>query len=252
MRIVGDSGHGGRDPGAIGPTGLQEKSVTLPVVKRLAEYLSTACEVKLTRVDDRHLGPTKISDLAARVKIAEDFKADFFISVHCNSSTNPEARGTEIFTTPGQGKSDPVAESIIQSWQKEFPDMIIRKDMTDGDSDKEENFYVIKNTKMPAVLIELAFISNPVEEQLLADPVFQDRAAKAIATGIANYYGLRLTPDKFLIPSGYVNVLVENTVITGLMVGGKTYAPVRALAEALGAKVDWDDSSKTAVIKKGD
>lgn len=256
LKMCDDAGHGGRDPGAIGPTGLKEKDITLPVTKKVAAYLaSTGWNIKLTREDDRHLGLTNVSDLAARVKVAEDFKADLFLSIHCNSATNQAARGMEIYTTPGQGKSDPIAESIVRSWQKEFPDMPIRKDLSDGDSDKEEKFYVLRETSsMPAVLIELAFISNPEEEKLLADPVFQDRAAKAIAQGICESFGVEFpgpvkqpiaqapwVPDK-------AKIQVGDTVVEGVMIDEKVYAPVRALLEAMERKLTWDDATKTVTI----
>lgn len=195
-RLMEDPGHGGRDPGAIGPNGLQEKTVNLAVAKKLSEYLSSAFEVKLTRDTDIHLGATQKADLQARTDKANSWKADAFVSIHCNSSENKAAHGCEVYTTRGNTAADALAESIIKALEAEFSaEMFFRKDYSDGDADKEAGFAVLTQTNMPAVLVELAFISNPLEEALLGKVDYQARAAKAIALGIANYFGVKLSPD---------------------------------------------------------
>lgn len=191
-KIADDPGHGGWDSGAIGPTGVQEKVVTLSVARMLAEVLRSEAEVRLTREDDRGLGPTEDADLQARVNMANNWGADIFVSIHCNSAKDRSAHGCEVWTTPGQTQADALAESIIRAMEAALPELTFRKDYTDGDSDKEANFAVLTRTKMPAVLIELAFISNPTEEALLESPAFQARAAMAIAKGIANFLGVQL------------------------------------------------------------
>jgi len=245
MRICGDPGHGGPDSGAVGPGGTKEKDVNLAVTKLLAGYLERIAEVKLTRTDDRRLGVDENADLQARVAIAEQFRADIFISIHCNSGAST-ANGMEAFTTPGQGKADPIAEAIIKAWEKEFPGMKVRKDLTDGDSDKEAKFYVIRNTTMPAVLVELAFISNPSEEKLLKDPAWQDRAARAIAQGIANHAGVMLPTPTTL--SDLVLILAGSKRIEGRLIDGKTWAPVAEIFQVLGIKYTWDGLTRTVKI----
>lgn len=144
----------------------------------------------LTRWTDKELGRDTNSDLAVRANLANSVDADIFISVHCNSADNPAARGMEVYTLPGDGPADKLAEEIVRAWESAFPGMIIRKDLSDGDSDKEANFYVLRKTAMPAVLIELAFISNPEEERMLAGREFQEAAAAAIAGGVKKYFNL--------------------------------------------------------------
>lgn len=190
-----DTAHGGRDPGATGPTGLREKDVSLDVVRLVAEELSPAAEVRLTREDDRALGPTLDEDLQARADMANEWPADIFVSIHDNSSENRAAHGCEVWTSPGQTDADALAESIIRAMEAALPEMTMRKDLTDGDSDKEERFAVLVRTWMPAVLIELGFISNPTEEEYLRNESFKAKAARAIAEGIAGYLGAPL-PDK--------------------------------------------------------
>jgi N-acetylmuramoyl-L-alanine amidase len=186
MKFCIDPGHGGYDPGAVGPTGLKEKDVTLAVSKLLVQRLRAAGQgVILTREGD-----AGDSDLWKRCQIANDYGTDVFISIHANAAANPAGKGMEIYTTKGQTDADPIAESIADSMIAAFPGMVFRADLSDGDKDKEANFYVLVNTTAPAVLVELAFISNPTEESLLRSPDYQDKAADAIFQGLAKMYGL--------------------------------------------------------------
>ncbi|MGI6286737.1 N-acetylmuramoyl-L-alanine amidase [Neomoorella humiferrea] len=101
--IVLDPGHGGRDPGAIGPSGLLEKEVTLAVSKRLAIHLSPIADVHLTRWVDKALCNTEKEDLNERCKIANSLRATLFISLHCDSYSDPRSHGATVYTLPGQG-----------------------------------------------------------------------------------------------------------------------------------------------------
>ena len=191
-KCTGDPGHGGRDPGAVGPSGTKEANVTLAVTRKVAAYLSPVVAFNFTRNSDIALGTNLNADLAARVSIANKEDADVFVSIHCNSAADASAHGAEIYTTPGETKADPLATSILSRMEAALPELKFRKDLADGDPDKEAGFYVIKHTDMPAVLVELAFISNPAEEALLQSEDFQDRAAKAIAQGVCDYLGVEL------------------------------------------------------------
>lgn len=189
MKFCIDPGHGGYDPGAVGPSGLKEKDVTLPVSLLLAQKLRAAGqEVKLTREGDAGDWNSD-SDLWRRCQIANDYGADVFISNHANASANPLGKGMEVYTTKGQTDADPIAESIADYLIAAFPGLVFRADLSDGDKDKEANFYVLARTYMPAVLVELAFISNPNEEVLLRSPDYQEKAAEAIFQGLAKLYG---------------------------------------------------------------
>lgn len=192
FKIADDPGHGGRDPGATGPTGVQEKVITLSVGAQVADILRSVAEVKLTREDDRALGVTLNADLQARADVANDWAADILVSIHCNSAEDRSAHGCEVYTSPGQTQADVLAESIIRAMEAALPELTFRKDYIDGDSDKEAEFAVLMLSEMPAVLIELAFISNPTEEALLESPAFQARAARAISEGIAKFLGVQL------------------------------------------------------------
>lgn len=184
-----DPGHGGRDPGAVGPTGLQEKSVTLPVSKQVVQLLKDSGIVtNLTRDTDKHFGITISADLSARAIKANQSKSKVFISIHCNSFHDQNANGTETFHHPRDLEGQKLATHI----QTRLIPAIKLRDR----GVKSENLAVLRETSMPAALVELAFISNPQEEILLKSPDFQKKAAKAIAQGIADYLGVELHDNK--------------------------------------------------------
>ena len=180
-----DPGHGGHDPGAVGPTGLKEKDVTLAVAKKIAKMLQDVdVDVQLTRDTDKHLGLMTSADLSTRAKMANNAKADAFVSIHCNAAANQTATGTETYHYPNSAGSSKLAGAL----QKHLVAALGLPDR----GVKQANFAVLRETKMPAALVELGFISNPAEGELLMDPVFQARAAQAVARGIAGFLGVKV------------------------------------------------------------
>lgn len=185
--IVIDPGHGGKDSGAVG-TWSQEKDIVLEVCFLVRRALGSAVDVMLTRSDDRFL------TLQERPGISNKLAADAFVSVHCNSADNKAAKGWEIFTTPGQNNSDKLADAIGKQYGDEFPAFKSRCDLSDGDLDKEANFSVIRGTNCPSTLLELGFISNVEEEEILNNPEYQLAAAEAIASGILDFLNIKEEP----------------------------------------------------------
>jgi N-acetylmuramoyl-L-alanine amidase len=248
VKICIDPGHGGFDPGAIGPSGLREKDITLPVSLFLADILDdTEASVSLTRETDQIDWPKdQRQNLQARCDIANRWKADLFISIHVNSADNPSVVGTEVFTLPGQGAADPIADAIIKAMMVEFPGRKFRTDTTDGDLDKEEKFYVLKHTNMPALLVELAFISNQGEEKLLGDPEYQRRLAAAIAKGIIKDLGLSIKQPELPPDGAWINV--GGKTFKGKLINGVVLGPVRDMYEAEGKQVEWDGKTKTVTV----
>jgi N-acetylmuramoyl-L-alanine amidase len=186
--IVVDPGHGGPDTGAIGPSGTYEKNNNLPVGLYLADMLrASGAHVIMTRSTD--VSPaganyTELNDLQARVNIANQNKADLFVSIHNDSFTNPDAGGTTTYYSV----DSPVA-SQSQALGVDIQQEVVKKLGLYNRNVKSANFYVIKNTIMPSVLVELGFISNPTEEKLLSSPDFQKKAAEGIYQGILAYQG---------------------------------------------------------------
>ena len=189
MKVVIDPGHAGRniDPGAVnGSTGLQEADVALVISRQVASYLlNVGYEVKLTRTEWEQ---EETDDLSYRTALANDWGADIFISLHCNSAANQSAEGYEVWTSPGNTLGDKLATCIYGQIAAEFPDRAGRTDYSDGDPDKESRFYVLVHSDAPACLLEMAFISNDAEAGLLADAAWQDRYARAIARGVTDYF----------------------------------------------------------------
>lgn len=171
MKIFIDPGHGGGDPGAVGPSGLTESSVNLDVALRLGNLLNES------RQTVKYSKTTNISmSLAERARLANEWNANYFVSIHCNSAENPTANGTETFCY----RTGITAEQLAKSVQNNLIAQIGLRDR----GVKTANFAVLRLTTMPAILVELAFISNPEEERLLDSNKFRQNCAIGIANGI--------------------------------------------------------------------
>ncbi|HEX8439545.1 N-acetylmuramoyl-L-alanine amidase [Archangium sp.] len=218
-RVVIDAGHGGHDTGAIGRKGTREKDVTLAIARKLAHQLrERGLEVLLTREDDRYL------KLEERARQANALRGDLFISIHCNSAPTSKLRGIETYTlnTSADRYSIRLAARENASSEKGISDLqFILADLAtkanteestrlatqvqkslvshlssdySGVKDlgtKEALFYVLLGTKMPAILVETAFLSHPEEEKRLASEKYQDDVARAIAHGVDDFIGER-------------------------------------------------------------
>ena len=196
MKVVIDPGHAGRntDPGAVNAaTGLQEADVALQVAKFVeSRLIAEGHTVKLTRTDWEQ---AETDDLDYRTLLANDWDADAFVSIHCNSAASPSAEGYEVWTSPGDTPGDVLATCIYKQIATEFPDRAGRTDLSDGDPDKESRFYVLVHTDAPACLVEMAFISNDEEAALLSDAAWQERYARAIVRGVTDYAALKTNAE---------------------------------------------------------
>ena len=187
-KIVIDPGHGGNDSGAIGPSGVMEKTVTLRVGLELRKLLEAeGAEVIMTREKDTEVAArgkhaTDVEELKSRCDVANEAKADIFISIHADSFSKPTARGTTgYYFGKGSEESKRLADCIRKA--------LIEQIKTPSRGTQPCNFYVVRNTNMPATLIELAFISNPIEESLLNSDDGVMKAAQGIFDGIEDYFG---------------------------------------------------------------
>ena len=182
--ITIDAGHGGSDPGAIGQGGLKEKQVTLPIAELLKERLEKmGAKVYMTRTTDKDVYGPHASDkdeLQARVNVAEKHDSDLFISLHINSSVNRNVGGISTYYFPKTANDGRLARVVQNELSSNFG--------VDNLGIREANFYVVKRCTMPAILVELCFISNPKEEKLLAGKWFRKKAARLMAEGIEKYF----------------------------------------------------------------
>lgn len=177
-----DAGHGGSDPGASNAAlGIYEKDVTLDVARRLAKILRTeGWQVVMTRNSDRDVsypGSSANEELGARVRVAHDFHAALFISLHCNSSADHGASGT---STHWYKAADRILATFLHP-------RVVSAMGCPSRGMQRNRFYVLRNCRLPAVLIETAFISNMTEGRKLADSEHRQRLAEGIVEGLRTY-----------------------------------------------------------------
>ena len=169
-----DAGHGGADPGAVGVTGVKEKDINLLVAQKVRDKLADNYLVVMTRDKDTYL------NLSGRAEIANEEGASLFISIHCNAFTNPKAEGVETFHYHSSTQGKLLALEIQRSLAA------VTGAINRGV--KSASFKVLRDTAMPAVLVELGFLTNAKEEKLLNTEKYQDTCAEAIAHGIKEYF----------------------------------------------------------------
>ncbi len=179
-----DPGHGGPDPGAIGVQGTREKQVNLNVAMLVKANLEKAgAKVLMTRDTDVAVaslrGPGR-GELQARTMFANENQADIFISIHHNAAVRPTANGTSTYYFLKTAFDGVLAQSLQEA-------MLQAGSLADFGV-RTANFYVVKNVTMPAALLEIGFLSNTQEEQIINNPDFQQRIAQGIVTGIDRYF----------------------------------------------------------------
>ena len=218
--VVIDPGHGGRDPGAIGPDGTYEKDRTLEIALLVRDILNIRrpeLDVVITRSTDCYVS------LGARTRMANARRADLFISIHCNASTRAAANGFETFFLSRARTDDSRAVEMLENSVVEYDDIsdpvfddplaflladiaqniylersssladAIQASLRDmfpvhvNRGIKQAGFYVLRGALMPSVLVEVAFISNPEEERVLKTLDFRLAAAEAIVDAVLNF-----------------------------------------------------------------
>jgi N-acetylmuramoyl-L-alanine amidase len=214
-----DAGHGGKDTGAIGPTGVREKDVVLAIARKLAGYIQAEPGMRavLIRSGDHFV------DLHHRAQIARKAKADLFVSLHADAYQDGEVRGSSVFTLSETGASSEAARWVadrenaallggvkLKDKSKTLASVLVdlSKNATLEASDQaagkvlrelgrshpthhadvqKAGFAVLKSLDVPSMLVETAFISNPAEERNLATPRHQEQLARAVFRGIRAY-----------------------------------------------------------------
>lgn len=214
--IVIDPGHGGRDPGAIGPNGLLEKTVTTSAANELKRLLESTgrYRVKLTRNDDRFV------DHDDRLRIAREAHADLFISIHADSVKTASTRGASVYTLADRAKgrskrivnnqnwimdidlaeqTDPVGDILIDLAQRStenqseaFAGILLSnlegKTRLVRNSHRRAGYYVLLAPDVPAVLLELGFLSNAEDEKLLKTKAHRVKLMKAVRRSVDEYF----------------------------------------------------------------
>ncbi len=218
--VAVDAGHGGKDQGAHGPGGTLEKNVTLAVARDLAALINRQPGMKavLTRDGDYFI------PLSQRYQIARENNADLFVSIHADSYTSDDARGSSVWVLSPRGKTneaarvladrenadliggatlddmnDSLAKVVLdlqQSWAIQASDVVAGNVLkalakigpTHRGYVERANFVVLRSPDVPSILVETAFISNPSEERKLRNPAHQELLAEAVMSGVKNYF----------------------------------------------------------------
>lgn len=179
FKVVIDPGHGGEDPGSKGSSGLYEKDFTLSLSKKVVELLekNPDCKVYMTREDDTFLSAKE----RYRPKFANELQADMYISIHGNTFTNPSISGTETYYYKEESLTlaNTIHKHLLNATK--FSDRGVKK----------EEYFVLKDTTMPAVLLEIGYLTNPQEEQMMFREDFQETVADAIYEGILEYLNIQ-------------------------------------------------------------
>lgn len=186
--IVIDPGHGGFDPGKMGTSGAHEKDINLAIALRLQAYLEqSGAYVVITRNTDEGLneeGDTKkkSSDMRRRKELINSSEGDILISIHQNSFQQSKYKGAQVFYH-GHSQDGERLAKCIQNKFKEFVDPTNKRE-----AKANTDYYVLKTTEIPAVIVECGFLTNPEEEANLNNEIYQEKVAWAIYTGIVDYY----------------------------------------------------------------
>lgn len=225
-------GHGGRDPGAIGPTGIKEKDVVLEIAKKVKNILENhKQEVMLSRDKDIDVNSKIAADMANK------WNADYVISIHCNSASNSNATGTETFAYSTKSKGNLLAQKVQKNLVEEIK-------LPNRGVKYNSSFHILAKPKAPAILVEVAFINNHKEEALLKDDLFLNKAATGIAKGALEHIGVPYTENKVK-----VNFRGKNLEVEGVFQGNKNYVSIRELLEGMGYKVEWNEANQMVVVK---
>ena len=185
ITVVLDAGHGGKDPGKVGTNGVLEKDINLKIAEKVKEYLELKeIEVIMTRENDEMCGDqneSKSENMKKRVDIINEIKPDLAVSIHQNSYTDASVYGAQTFYYSESEEGKRAAE-IIQSNLLDF-------DMENHRQAKaNNNYYLLTKTKVPTVIVECGFLSNPSEAEKLADEDYQDKISKVIVDGIESCF----------------------------------------------------------------
>jgi len=279
--IAIDAGHGGEDPGAIGPKGTREKHITLAVSKLLAELIDAepGMRAELIRTGDYFI------PLHLRHRKARESKADLFISIHADAFHKPTAAGASVYVLSQRGASSEAARWLAQ--RENASDLVGGVSLDDKDNTlaavlldlsqsamlkasddvannvlsalkrvgkthkpqvERANFVVLRSPDVPSMLVETAFISNPEEERKLGDPKYRRALAEAILDGVRDYFYAQPPPGTWIAAKGEQRRPSEHVVRRGETLSAIAVRHGVSLSQLRGA----NPSLKGDVVKVGD
>ncbi len=184
--VIIDAGHGGIDPGKVGVNGVYEMDINLAIAYKVSDILEEKdIEVIMTRKDNNGLykdsdANKKMADMNKRIEIINTSKASLVVSIHQNSFTSSDAKGAQVFYYKESDEGEELAENI-QNKLLEMDKSNTRQKKSDMD------YYILRKSDIPAVIVECGFLSNPDEARLLSSGDYQDKIAISISDGIIDY-----------------------------------------------------------------
>ncbi|MDP4134043.1 MAG: N-acetylmuramoyl-L-alanine amidase [Bacillota bacterium] len=254
MKFCIDAGHNysGFDTGASG-YGLKEQDITFYVAQKLKALLeSPSMEVIMTRnALTENVGKGLKTSLRGRYELANSNNCDYFISLHCDAATSSDAKGSHVCIFANDSEAERLAVKV--------QDQLLTLGLY-GRSEQisvRNDLAVLKETKMTSILIEMGFISNKDNANIMK--YNQEGLAKAIYKGICEYLGITSDnlkneeQDKAMEEKVTIKINGNDSGIEGVLIEGVTYSPLRKLCDALGLTLNWDGESYTAdIITQGE
>ena len=181
--VVIDPGHGGSDPGKVGVNGITEKEINLRIAKKIRDRLEEQ-KVLVTMTREKDEGVTgvpsengKMKDLKKRVEIINKTAPELAVSIHQNSYSDPGVKGAQVFYYTHSGEAERMAEILQQELWDLDPESHRMKKAND-------DYYLFRHTKVPVLIVECGFLSNPEEAEKLSDDEYQSAVADAVVRGI--------------------------------------------------------------------
>ncbi|HET6603205.1 MAG TPA: N-acetylmuramoyl-L-alanine amidase [Xanthomonadaceae bacterium] len=233
--VAVDAGHGGEDPGAIGPSGTHEKQITLAIARELKRQIDAEPGMRAVLIRDRDY----FIPLKRRYELARQAKADLFVSIHADAFNKPSAAGSSVFVMSTRGATSEAARWLAE--RENRSDLVGGVSLGDRDDTlaavlldlsqsatmkasedmaravlnglkglgrvhkaevQRANFVVLRSPDVPSMLVETAFISNPAEERRLKDAAHQRRLAAAIVGGVRDYFSRQPPPGTWFAAQG--------------------------------------------------
>ena len=180
--VVIDAGHGGHDPGKVGVTDALENDINLQIAQKVKTYLEkNGIQVIMTREDDV-MEDTKLEDMKKRVALINAIKPAITVSIQQNSYSDASVKGAQVFYYAGSEVSKEVA-SLMQEEMRKVDTENTRQIKSNSD------FYMLKKTEVPTIIVECGFLSNPGEAEKLTSEEYQEEMAQAICNGIMVWLG---------------------------------------------------------------
>ena len=180
--VVIDAGHGGHDPGKVGVNDALEKDINLQIAQKVKKHLEkNGIQVIMTREDDV-MEDTKLEDMKKRVALINEIKPAITVSIHQNSYSDASVKGAQVFYYAGSEVSKEVA-SLMQEELRKVDTENTRQIKSNSD------FYMLKKTEVPTIIVECGFLSNPGEAEKLTSEEYQEEMSQAICNGIMVWLG---------------------------------------------------------------